>query len=229
MAIEVKIQRKRNTFELNIDFKSDSKRIGILGASGCGKSMTLKSIAGIEPPESGLIKIEGKTVYDSENKVNLKPQKRNIGYLFQNYALFPTMTVEKNIAAGLKGKKQENAKRVREMIEKFQLTGLEKRFPAELSGGQQQRVALARIMAYKPDVILLDEPFSALDMYLKDSADPSECLYFGDTNTDIKTGKNAKMTTVGVLWGFRGREELAAFQPEFLLEKPLDILTEIEK
>ena len=168
MAIEVKIQRKLNTFELNIDFKSDSKRIGILGASGCGKSMTLKSIAGIEPPESGLIKIEGKTVYDSENKVNLKPQKRNIGYLFQNYALFPTMTVEKNIAAGLKGKKQENAKRVREMIEKFQLTGLEKRFPAELSGGQQQRVALARIMAYKPDVILLDEPFSALDMYLKD-------------------------------------------------------------
>lgn len=89
MAIEVKIQRKLNTFELNIDFKSDSKRIGILGASGCGKSMTLKSIAGIEPPESGLIKIEGKTVYDSENKVNLKPQKRNIGYLFQNYALFP--------------------------------------------------------------------------------------------------------------------------------------------
>ena len=123
MAIEVKIQRKRNTFELSIDFKSDSKRIGILGASGCGKSMTLKSIAGIEPPESGLIKIEGKTVYDSENKVNLKPQKRNIGYLFQNYALFPTMTVEKNIAAGLKGKKQENAKRVREMIEKFQRTG----------------------------------------------------------------------------------------------------------
>ena len=168
MAIEVKIQRKLNTFELNIDFKSDSKRIGILGASGCGKSMTLKSIAGIEAPESGLIKIEGKTVYDSENKVNLKPQKRNIGYLFQNYALFPTMTVEKNIAVGLKGKKQENAKRVREMIEKFQLTGLEKRFPAELSGGQQQRVALARIMAYKPDVILLDEPFSALDMYLKD-------------------------------------------------------------
>ena len=163
MAIEVKIQRKRNTFELNIDFKSDSKRIGILGASGCGKSMTLKSIAGIEPPESGLIKIEGKTVYDSEDKVNLKPQKRNIGYLFQNYALFPTMTVEKNIAAGLKGKKQENAKRDREKFAKFQLHAKEKRYPAEHSEGRPKS-----IMAYKPDVILLVDPFSALDMYLKD-------------------------------------------------------------
>lgn len=166
--IEVQIQRKLNTFQLQIDFKSNSKRIGILGASGCGKSMTLKSIAGIEQPESGVIKVEGKTLYDSSQKVNLKPQKRNVGYLFQNYALFPTMTVEKNIAAGLKGSKAENAKRVREMINKFQLVGLEKRYPSELSGGQQQRVALARIMAYEPDVILLDEPFSALDMYLKD-------------------------------------------------------------
>lgn len=168
MAIEVQIQKPLNTFQLNINFKSNSKRIGILGASGCGKSMTLKSIAGIEQPESGLIRIEGKTVYDSSRKVNLKPQKRNVGYLFQNYALFPTMTVEKNIAAGLKGSKQENTKRVQEMIEKFQLKGLEKRFPSELSGGQQQRVALARIMAYEPEVILLDEPFSALDTYLKD-------------------------------------------------------------
>ena len=83
--------------------------------------------------------------------------------MFQNYALFPTMTVEKNIAAGLKGKKQENAKRVREMIEKFQLTGLEKRFPAELSGGQQQRVAIARALAMKPEIMLFDEPTSALD------------------------------------------------------------------
>lgn len=169
MAIEVKIKKQLNTFQLNIDFKSNSKRIGILGASGCGKSMTLKSIAGIVTPDEGSISIEGRKLFDRSEKVNLKPQQRKVGYLFQNYALFPTMNVEKNIAAGLKGKnKQEIAARVKEMVEKFQLQGLEKRLPAQLSGGQQQRVALARIMAYEPDVILLDEPFSALDMYLKD-------------------------------------------------------------
>ena len=168
MAINVQIQKKLGGFRLDIHFQSDSKRIGILGASGCGKSMTLKSIAGIETPDEGRIEVEGRTLFDREAKVNLKPQKRNVGYLFQNYALFPTMSVEKNIAAGLKGSRQENEKRVRQMIEKFQLSGLEKRLPGQLSGGQQQRVALARIMAYGPDVILLDEPFSALDMYLKD-------------------------------------------------------------
>ena len=136
--------------------------VTLLGSSGCGKTTTLRIIAGLEQPDSGQVFLNGKDV------TSLEPNQRNVNTVFQNYALFPTMTVEKNIAAGLKGKKQENAKRVREMIEKFQLTGLEKRFPAELSGGQQQRVALARIMAYKPDVILLDEPFSALDMYLKD-------------------------------------------------------------
>ena len=123
MGIKVDIKRKLG----------ESKRIGILGASGCGKSMTLKSIAGIETPDFGMIQIDDKVLLDSANKVDLKPQKRNVGYLFQNYALFPTMTVAKNIAAGLKGSK-----------------------------------ALARIMAYEPDVILLDEPFSALDVFLKD-------------------------------------------------------------
>lgn len=169
MAISVQIKKKLNNFQLDISFCSKSRRIGILGASGCGKSMTLKSIAGIETPDEGCIKVEERILFDHTAKVNIKPQKRNVGYLFQNYALFPTMTVEKNIAAGLKGNKQENVVRVSEMIEKFRLKGLEKRLPGELSGGQQQRVALARIMAYEPDVILLDEPFSALDMYLKDT------------------------------------------------------------
>ena len=168
MSIKVQIQRKLDSFLLDISFQSECRRIGILGASGCGKSMTLKAIAGIEKPDRGRIVLDDRVLFDSEKKINLKPQERRVGYLFQNYALFPTMTVEKNIAAGLKGSRQENEVRVREMVKKFQLQGLEKRLPGQLSGGQQQRVALARIMAYEPDVILLDEPFSALDMYLKD-------------------------------------------------------------
>lgn len=168
MAVTVEIKKKLDNFRLDISFRSEARRIGILGASGCGKSMTLKSIAGIELPDEGHIEVEGRTFFDKEKKINLKPQLRNVGYLFQNYALFPTMTVEKNIAAGLKGGRQEKEARVREMVEKFRLQGLEKRLPGQLSGGQQQRAALARIMAYEPEMILLDEPFSALDMYLKD-------------------------------------------------------------
>ena len=168
MAISVEIHRKLNRFMLDVSFRSTSRRIGILGASGCGKSMTLKCIAGIETPDVGRIAVEDRVLFDSDSRTDLKPQKRNAGYLFQNYALFPTMTVEKNIGAGLKGKRIAKEKRVKEMVRKFRLEGLEKQLPGQLSGGQQQRVALARIMAYEPDVILLDEPFSALDMFLKD-------------------------------------------------------------
>lgn len=168
MAVKVQIRRKLDNFHLDINFESQSRRIGILGASGCGKSMTLKSIAGIEQPDDGYIEAEGRVLFDRSHRTNLKPQTRNVGYLFQNYALFPTMSVEKNIAAGLKCGRQEKEERVQQMIKKFRLQGLEKRLPGQLSGGQQQRVALARIMAYEPDMILLDEPFSALDMYLKD-------------------------------------------------------------
>lgn len=168
MQIRVKIKKKLGDFKLDIDFTGESGRIGILGASGCGKSMTLKCIAGIETPDEGEIYLNGAALFDSKKKVNVPPQKRNIGYLFQNYALFPTMTVAENIGAGLRGKKEDKKERIRQMIEKFRLSGLENRLPAELSGGQQQRVALARIMAYQPGVILLDEPFSALDVFLRD-------------------------------------------------------------
>ena len=186
MAVTVEIRRKLDNFLLDINFHSDARRIGILGASGCGKSMTLKSIAGIELPDEGHIEVEGRIFFDKEKKINLKPQIRNVGYLFQNYALFPTMTVEKNIAAGLKGSKQEKEARVREMVEKFRLQGLEKRLPGKLSGGQQQRVALARIMAYEPEMILLDEPFSALDMYLKDQLQRELAEMLADYERRIK-------------------------------------------
>ncbi len=169
MSVNVEIKKKLGDFTLDLHLESESRRIGILGASGCGKSMTLKSIAGIEKPDSGCIIIDGKKMYDSsEKKCNWKPQQRNIGYLFQNYALFPTMTVRENIGIGLKCEKEEKKAKVDEMLKKFQLEGLENHLPGELSGGQQQRTALARIMIYEPDMILLDEPFSALDMFLKD-------------------------------------------------------------
>ena len=168
--LKVDIQMKLKEFDLDVDFELKNKRLGILGPSGCGKSMTLKSIAGIVTPDEGVVSLTAgeETVYfDSAKKINLKPQKRNVGYLFQNYALFPNMTVEENIAVGL-SKDKDNEKIVSEMIKRFQLDGLGKRYPRQLSGGQQQRVALARISAYGPDVILFDEPFSAMDTFLKE-------------------------------------------------------------
>ena len=168
MAVYIDIHKKQGDFSLNISFSSLSKRIGILGASGCGKSMTLKCIAGIETPDRGVIRLDDRTLFDSDRRINPKPQKRKVGSLFQNYALFPTMSVRDNIGAGIRLGKEEKNRIIDQMLEKFQLQGLDERLPMELSGGQQQRVALARIMAYEPDVILLDEPFSALDVHLKD-------------------------------------------------------------
>ena len=133
MGIFIDVHKKLGNFTLNIRFASEAKRIGILGASGCGKSMTLKSIAGIISPDAGTIRIGEQIVFDSGKKINVKPQNRRAGYLFQNYALFPNMTVEQNIAAGLSGSREEKRKRVREMVGKFQLDGLERRLPGELS------------------------------------------------------------------------------------------------
>ncbi len=168
MSLKVHIHSKLKGFELKVDFETNGKPMGILGASGCGKSMTLKCIAGIMTPDEGYIELRGKVLFDSKNKINLKPQDRKVGYLFQNYALFPNMTVAQNIAVGIRGSKSEKTEVVTKMLHNFHLQGLEKRYPSQLSGGQQQRVALARILAYEPDALLLDEPFSALDAYLKE-------------------------------------------------------------
>lgn len=162
------IHKRIEGFELDVLIESDAGRIGILGASGSGKSMTLRSIAGIEDGVSGRIETDGRTLLDSDRKVNLKPLQRRVGYMFQNYALFPTMSVLGNVTAGLKGSKEDNRARALEMLARFGMAEHAERLPGELSGGQQQRVALARIMVTEPDLILLDEPFSALDGHLRD-------------------------------------------------------------
>lgn len=172
MHLGLDFEKKLDGFYLRVRYEGEARRIGILGASGCGKSMTLRSIAGIERPDRGSIRLGERTLFDSGErsgkKIDLRPQQRRVGYLFQNYALFPSMTVEQNIMAGLKGPKAEKLRRAQEMMRAFQIEGLGKRRPDELSGGQQQRAALARIMAYRPEAVLLDEPFSAMDYFLKE-------------------------------------------------------------
>ena len=140
--------------------------ITLLGPSGCGKTTTLRMIAGLETPTSGRILIDGVPVFDSEKGINLPPNKRDIGFLFQNYALWPHMTVYENIAFGLEMLKWDKArirKRVDELLALLKIEQFEKRYPAELSGGQQQRVAIARAIATNPEIIFFDEPTSALD------------------------------------------------------------------
>jgi molybdate transport system ATP-binding protein len=165
MSLKVNIKKKFGSFCLDVAFETERGVFAILGASGCGKSMTLKCIAGIETPDEGRIELNGRVLFDSAKKINLTPQKRRVGYMFQDYALFPNMTVEQNIKAGM-GKCPDEEK-VKSYIRRFRLEGLEKHYPTQLSGGQKQRVAMARMIASEPDILLLDEPFSALDSYLK--------------------------------------------------------------
>ncbi len=166
--LEVNIEKSMGNFKLKSSFKAEKGVLGILGPSGCGKSMTLKCISGLYVPDRGIIKLNDKILFSSESKINIPPRKRNIGYVFQNYALFPHLTVYKNIAYGIRGlESEERNKKVQEMIERMQLVGLENQYPSQLSGGQQQRTALARTLITEPDLLLLDEPLSALDSHVK--------------------------------------------------------------
>lgn len=164
MSISCNIKKKLGRFTLKIQFEAQDETVALMGASGCGKSMTLRCIAGIEKPDSGKIIINGITVFDSDQKINLPPQKRQTGLLFQDYALFPNMTVKQNILAVLPKNRQDE---LEDVITKFHLTGLENHYPSQLSGGQKQRCALARMIVSKPQIIMLDEPFSALDSFLR--------------------------------------------------------------
>ena len=170
MGLHVDIKKKVPQFSLDVafDLDQDHEILALLGASGCGKSMTLKCIAGVITPDEGEIILNGRILYSSEKGINLPPQERHIGYLFQQYALFPKMNVIQNVmCAILEGGKQERRAEAQEALRVMHVDDLADKMPHELSGGQQQRVAMARIFASSPDIILLDEPLSALDSFLR--------------------------------------------------------------
>lgn len=173
MSLKVNIKKEFPSFTLEVDFEAGAETLGFLGASGCGKSLTMRCIAGIETPDEGRIVVNDRVFFEGEAgkkpTVNLTPQQRKTALLFQNYMLFPNLTVAENVAAGI-GRdmpKEERDQLVADELKRFGLEGFNKRYPAQLSGGQQQRVALARMLAARPDILMLDEPFSALDSHLK--------------------------------------------------------------
>ena len=169
MTLKVDIAKRYKGFTLEMAFSSEGGTLALLGASGSGKSMTLKCIAGLVTPDEGVVIADGRTLFDSSAGIDLRPQERGVGYLFQNYALFPNMTVRQNIAIAHRGDPAGRDADTGALIARYGLEGLEGRYPVELSGGQQQRVALARIFAYRPRMLLLDEPFSALDTFLREN------------------------------------------------------------
>ena len=204
MSLIVDIKKRLGDFLLEVSFETEDRVTGLLGPSGCGKSMTLKCIAGVEKPDSGRIILDGETLFDSSRGICLSPQKRRVGYLFQNYALFPNMTAAQNILCGMRAgaseaehsgadaesgkrqtsfspgrllnshiqRKKEEQERLHKLSQLFHLEPCLHLHPRSLSGGQAQRTALARILAGRPRLLLLDEPFSALDSYLKDQLQP---------------------------------------------------------
>jgi molybdate transport system ATP-binding protein len=162
--LDVDIYRELDGFTLDVSFSTNTPMSALVGPSGSGKTLTLRSVAGVFTPDAGRIVLDGEPLFDSERGINLAPQARRVGYVPQQYALFPHLNVQENIAFGLRGvSAAERQRRVGELLELVGLAGLEHRRPRHLSGGQQQRVALARALIVKPRILLLDEPFSALD------------------------------------------------------------------
>ena len=162
MRLEVNIEKRLGAFQLKSQFVVEQETFALLGASGCGKTMTLKCIAGIEKPDRGRIVLGDRVLFDSKEKINIPARERRVGYLFQDYALFPHMTVRQNITCATRDKEYAE-----ELIRRFCIEEVQNQYPAALSGGQSQRTALARMLATRPEVLLLDEPFSALDNYMR--------------------------------------------------------------
>ena len=171
MSLYVDIKKKLTAFDLDVHIEAGEERLGLLGASGCGKSLTMRCIAGVETPDEGSIVVNDRVFFDSERGINLSPQERKTAYLFQNYQLFPNLSVEQNVQAGMPKtmSKQERHEAAISALSIFSMAKFAQRYPGRLSGGQQQRVALARMIAARPGIFMFDEPFSALDSYLKSS------------------------------------------------------------
>lgn len=169
MSLKFSLKKNLHDFSLDIELSLNNELAVLFGPSGSGKSITLNMLSGIVKPEKGIVNINGKDVFNSEKNINVPMRDRRIGYLFQDYALFPHMTVFENIAYGISHLSKTKIKsKIEELIYLMRLEGLENRHPSQISGGQKQRTALARILAVEPDILLLDEPFSALDYQVRE-------------------------------------------------------------
>ena len=165
MSLYLDVHKKFSRFDLSVSLDVVDEALAILGASGNGKSLTLACIAGIVKPDSGKIIIDGVTVFDSAKSINIPPQRRHTGLMFQDYALFPNMTVEENIRVA--GRNRESKIESEELMRRFDLEDVKNLLPSQISGGQKQRTALARTLLSRPKILMLDEPFSALDSHLR--------------------------------------------------------------
>lgn len=188
ILLEVNIQKKLKFFDLDISFKLQKGLLAIQGLSGSGKTTTLDCISGIKTPDTGYIILNGKYLYSSKHNINLPIRKRKVGYVFQSYALFPNMTVEKNIFFGIDKKDEQAKEYALELAKKLKIEHLLDRFPSDISGGEKQRVAFARALSVRPEILLMDEPFSALDEDLK------EKLY--EDFIDFKSKENIPMILI---------------------------------
>lgn len=217
MSFDVRFRKRveggGRSFELAVEFSTDARRTVVHGPSGAGKSLTLQAIAGLLTPDAGVILVDGQPVFDSASRIDVPARERRLGYLFQDYALFPHLTVRQNVAFGLQRgwlnpSRRDGGAAVDRWLQAFELERVAAQRPHQLSGGQRQRTALARALVNEPRALLLDEPFSALDPELRErmraeletlldrigipmlmiTHDPEDVARFGDRRILLREG-----------------------------------------